>query len=507
MAFSKVALWFGLLTGLAGCGTIDFGLNREPSSSLPLVELPPHRDQVDLVFDRVRCARRPEGMPACLSGAGYPQVTETAGAAFVAAVESGMMPRQLAVAVYRTDSGAVLLGESELFPRHKTSPIVLDGAGGRSCDGVARIVRAETADTEPLGDALLGCSDGTILSLRLTMDTPTSGHGVGWDSGGQRYHVLFSATGLGRDRARLSRALRMVGDAQSPVSGAQAAARSEQFSLRHVRHGKAAVPRVYKDTLAAPAGGRKVSFLRRMLPLVLASNEVIRAERAHMLPLLERRHVGDALSPVNQIWLERLAKRYDANVRDNPTLRYRVDAVPPSLALAQAALETGWGRSRFARDGNAMFGEWTFGNRRGLVPDGRAAGETHKIRSFDTLLHSVRSYMDNLNTNQAYRQLRAERAKLRALGRSATGLELAGRLENYAGDHQYIPKLRRVMQVNAFTAYDQADLSPPVLKSAAYPVPRPTGKIQLASGPSGGIGLTIQSFLRGLTGKGDSDAD
>ena len=345
---TKIAISLGLLFGLAACGTIEPASTGEPLSSLPLVQLPPDRDQVDLVGDRGRCARDGHAIRACLVGAGYRPLTETEGAAFVAAAAGGAPTRPLVFAVYRTDNGALLRGRSELYPRHDTSPIILDGAGGRRCDGAAHIVRPETADAVPLGDSLLRCNDGTILSLRLTMDTPTAGHGVGWDSSGRRYHVLFGTADFDDDTARLSRALRLVGDAGSPLAGTHAGQPSEGFDLRQVRHKMAMVPRVYRARLAAPAGGQKSAFLRRMLPLIMASNEVIRAERAHMLPLLERRHAGLPLSRLNEVWLKRLAGRYDADWRDNPTLRYRVDALPPSLALAQTALETGWGRSRFA---------------------------------------------------------------------------------------------------------------------------------------------------------------
>ena len=151
-----------------------------------------------------------------------------------------------------------------------------------------------------------------------------------------------------------------------------------------------------------------------------------------------------------------------------------------------------------------MFGEWTFGAGKGLVPAGRGAADTHKVRAFDTLLQSVVSYMENLNTNQAYRALRAERAGSRARGRAATGIELARHLEHYAGDSEYIPKLRQVIRANALTAYDDVSLSPPVLWRVARPVPRPLPDILVAASPSDvGIGQAFRSFLKGLTGEAD----
>ena len=159
---TKVAISLGMLFGLAACGTIGPETKGEPLSSLPLVQLPPDRDQIDLVGDRGRCAREGRAMHACLVSEGYRPLTETEGAAFVAAAAGGAPTRPLVFAVYRTDNGALLLGQSELYPRHDTSPIILDGASGRRCDGAAHIVRSGTADAVPLGDSLLGCNDGTI---------------------------------------------------------------------------------------------------------------------------------------------------------------------------------------------------------------------------------------------------------------------------------------------------------------------------------------------------------
>ncbi len=490
-----------LLLAVAACGTL--GPQGGGRSDLPLVQLPSGRDQVDLVMDRAACRQEGRASRACQTRDGYGPLTKAGGEAFLASVGDGAVPMPLSVAVYRVDDGALFTGFTELFPRGDTSPIILDRANKRQCDGVARLVRQETLAEAPVGDALLGCGDGAILSLRLALDTPTSGHGVGWDDRGRQYRVLFGAAGVSAMDADMARALRLIPDVQSPLAGVGPESRAEGFSLRQVRSRNASVPRIYGQTLAEPVGLRKTAFLRRLLPVVVASNELIRAERAHMIGLLERRADGVTLTDTNEAWLRRLAKRYDADWQDNPTLRYRVDAVPPSLALAQAALETGWGQSRFAQHGNALFGEWTFGDRRGIVPAGRGAGETHKIRSFDTLMQSVMSYMDNLNSNQAYRELRAERARLRALGQRANGLDLAQHLEHYAGDGAYIPKLRRIIRANAFTAYDDAVLASAPIGRIAQPLPKPFGGIQLAGGQGFDPAAGLSRWVKRLVGEAD----
>ncbi len=354
----------------------------------------------------------------------------------------------------------------------------------------------------PVGDASLTCSDGTIMFLRLALDTPSSGHGVGTDTIGRRYLVLFGEGDLSAEGARLRAAVQRPGWPGSSLTAADARQDAVRVNLRHVRQGLASVPRHYAAAMSgSSARGRTTRFIREMLPLVLATNEAIRADRGHLLRVLKTRHARTKLSPVNRDWLKRLAKRYDAPVNDNATLRYRVDAVPPSLALAQAALETGWGRSRFAQEGNALFGEWTFGRRRGLLPEGRALGETHKIRSFDTPLHSVMAYMDNLNSNQAYRDLRAARAKSKALGQPANGLDLTRHLDHYAGDTKYPAKLRQIIRANRLTAYDDAQLTPALLQRLPTPVAPPLPDIQVAAGPSAAnIGRELRNFWRRVVG-------
>ena len=499
----KAVLLSGLLLAVAACETVTPRLALEPSSELPLVQLPRDRDQADLVLDRAACRQAGGDARACQVRQGYRPLTVAEGHAFRSAIEGDGETKRLSVLMHRIDDGAIFAGFTELFPRGRTSPIILDGARGHRCDGVGRLVRLETLDFAPVGDALLGCSDGAVLSLRIAIDTPTSGHGVGWDDRGRRYSLLLDTDPVPTVTPRLARALRMATDSGSPLIGVRPDQRDERFSLRQVRSQVASVPRLYGTSLAEPVGRRKTAFLRRLLPVVMATNELIRAERTHMITLLERRAIGEALSPTNEAWLKRLATRYDANWRDNPTLRYRVDVVPPSLALAQAALETGWGQSRFVLQGNALFGEWTFGDRRGLVPDGRAAGETHKIRSFDTLMQSVVSYMDNLNTNQAYRTLRAKRAQARAIGHRATGYDLAQYLEHYAGDSAYISKLQRIIRVNALTAYDDAALSPASIGPIAQPLPKPSETIQVASGGGSVLDFGFGNLLRGFFNDAD----
>ncbi len=137
----------------------------------------------------------------------------------------------------------------------------------------------------------------------------------------------------------------------------------------------------------------------------------------------------------------------------------RVDGVPPSLVLAQAAEESGWGTSRFVREGNALFGQWTWtDDHRGIVPAEREEGESHRIRAFSSVKGAIQAYVRNLNTHPAYDRFRLQRA----LG--ASGYDLTATLDKYSERGlKYVETLRTIMQSNRLIALDQARLSREIL--------------------------------------------
>lgn len=221
---------------------------------------------------------------------------------------------------------------------------------------------------------------------------------------------------------------------------------------------------------------RKALFFEMMLPLVLIANDEIMAERQRLLRLMADAEDAEGTSPgeEDQRWLrDTLAKyRFEAGKKaadpkntvpslpDRADILTRVDIVPPALALAQGAVESAWGRSRFARQGNAMFGQWTWQAGAGIVPNKRAAGKTHEVRAFPSLLASVQAYMRNLNTSRAYRELRAERAALRAANRTITGRALAGHLHRYSEEgEEYVAKIRQMIRVNGLDRFDRLGLT------------------------------------------------
>lgn len=219
---------------------------------------------------------------------------------------------------------------------------------------------------------------------------------------------------------------------------------------------------LYEDTDA-----RKEAFFGYFLPLVEMRNEEILKLRADLLHLRER--AGD-LSGRQQRRLVQLAADYEINEFDSneagdwDTLLRRVDVVPPSLALAQAANESGWGLSRFALEGNNYFGHWCYVEGCGLIPDSRPAGARHEVAAFDSPAQSVQRYIRNLNSHDAYRELRLKRSELRQNEELITGLELAEGLTQYSQRGQeYIRELQAMIRFNELDVLDEpneADVLP-----------------------------------------------
>ena len=201
---------------------------------------------------------------------------------------------------------------------------------------------------------------------------------------------------------------------------------------------------------------KKSLFFRALLPIVLAENKIVEDLRVHIVTLFGK-GVG-RLSDSEQRWLEAVAKYYkvsgDMSLKKiRQILLARVDVVPVELALAQAANESAWGTSRFARQGNNLFGQWTYRQSEGIVPLGRPEGESYAVRAFPSIDTSVRAYIHNLNTNRAYSQLRKLRKQLRDAGQELDGDVLAAGLLAYsARGEAYIEEIRAMMRSNRLAA-------------------------------------------------------
>jgi len=237
------------------------------------------------------------------------------------------------------------------------------------------------------------------------------------------------------------------------------------YHLESVKDGNQAVPRVFlarlpSDLHAMPEVALKKSvFFQTMLPLILQENERIARDRRRLMALKASMVLGGRLPARDRLWLSVLADRYKVKNNNIDSLLRRVDIIPPSLAMAQAAEESGWGTSRFAQSGNAVYGQWTTADSEGLIPEDREEGKDHKIKAFDNLAQSVAAYMRNLNTHRAYRDLRRERAKLRAAGKAVDGEVLAGSLQKYSErGPEYVESIRTIINANGLRELDDARL-------------------------------------------------
>jgi len=238
------------------------------------------------------------------------------------------------------------------------------------------------------------------------------------------------------------------------------------YDLVKVREGAAPVPRVLPDAIPndlariEQADERKKTFVQLVLPMILVINESLQEDRSRIIDLRDQLIAGDALRVRDRAWLDERFKEYKVEPGDFEALLTRVDVVPPSLALAQAAIESGWGTSRFARKGNALFGQWTTAEHEGIVPERREEGKTHKIRAFRSPVDGVASYLRNLNTHGAYKKLRTKRAALRAQNKPLDSMFLAEALEAYSEKGmEYVRLVQSIIRVNELHEFDGARLA------------------------------------------------
>ena len=201
------------------------------------------------------------------------------------------------------------------------------------------------------------------------------------------------------------------------------------------------------------ATARKNAFFNYLKPIIEFQNLRILSSRARLQRIHEELLAGESITWTDERWLYNLADEYgiDGNVHSQKDLTaeliLRVDVVPVSLALIQAAKESGWGRSRYAEEGNNLFGQWCYLPGCGIVPTQRSEGATHEVRSFDTVSDAVFAYMRNLNTHQSYGALRAQRADIRAAGRIARGAELAESLIFYSERREaYVEEVKAMIR-------------------------------------------------------------
>jgi Bax protein len=201
---------------------------------------------------------------------------------------------------------------------------------------------------------------------------------------------------------------------------------------------------------------RKKLFIQIILPLVIKENNNIRLDRRKLFSIINKSNNTKS----EKKWLKRKFKQYGVQKNDLSTLKVRMDEIPVSIAIAQAAKETGWGTSRFAQEGNALFGQWTWSGE-GIKPAAAGDNTTHKVMKFKVLQASVKAYHRNLSTHSSYRVFRKVRAQSRDEGKRLDSIILSEYLDKYAETgKEYVKILQKIIKQNQLTDFDDAKLLP-----------------------------------------------
>ncbi|MDC3171728.1 glucosaminidase domain-containing protein [Pelagibacteraceae bacterium] len=201
---------------------------------------------------------------------------------------------------------------------------------------------------------------------------------------------------------------------------------------------------------------KKSLFIKSLLPLIIRENNKILDTRNRIIKIQS--------TPVNYIkrsdglWLKKQYIKYKVKNHNFNDLLLRVDTVPVSIALAQAAIESGWGTSRFVTEGNALFGQWSWNKGSGIVPIERDIAETYEIKAFDSLGGSIASYMKNLNTNNNYADFRKFRNEFKSNGDIFDSLMLLKFLVKYAENENYSNILEKIIVKNKLKDFDEVKI-------------------------------------------------
>tara|TARA_Y100000996_G_scaffold364590_1_gene308891 strand:+ start:3185 stop:4684 length:1500 start_codon:yes stop_codon:yes gene_type:complete len=236
--------------------------------------------------------------------------------------------------------------------------------------------------------------------------------------------------------------------------------KDENYDLNKVKYNKIVKP-IYFTQLPTDLDEiqsvklKKETFIKIILPLVVAENEKILEDRYKLGEIESRKITTDE----EKQWLRQKFLEYKVKKGSFKELKTRMDIIPVSIALAQAAKESGWGTSRFALEGNAIFGQWTW-NGKGIAPLDRDKSKSHKILKFPILRASVKAYTKNLNTHKSYVKFREKRENLRKKNKELIGLELTGTLDNYAQTGQeYTEILEQIIRQNRLMDFEPVKLA------------------------------------------------
>ena len=204
---------------------------------------------------------------------------------------------------------------------------------------------------------------------------------------------------------------------------------------------------------------RKRLFINTLIPIIYSENLQILNDRKKILDWWRESDGENFSRDFWPQWLFELSEKYGSSDSNLGNLLMRVDIIPISLALAQSAIESGWGTSRYSREGNAVFGQYTFDESKGLKPKDRNENDEFFIKKFPNLSESVRSYLKNINTHLAYADFREERKKLRMSGENLSGYKLVNFLKDYSERREsYVKDVKEIMSSNNFQKYDKGNV-------------------------------------------------
>ena len=235
----------------------------------------------------------------------------------------------------------------------------------------------------------------------------------------------------------------------------------ENYNLKDIRDGKAVEP-FFLSKL--PTGidkidnivDRKKLFIRVILPLIIYENNQIEEDRDYLNQILREKTISEK----ETLWLDKKFIEYKVNNKNIEELKIKMDIIPPSIALAQAAYESGWGTSRFAMEGNSLFGVRTWQKGKGMVPLDRDEEASFEVKTFKIIRASISAYKKNLNTHASYKEFRRARAEQRNNRNKISGLELAKFLDKYSEiGYEYADRLKKIIEQNSLTDFDDSILS------------------------------------------------
>ena len=201
---------------------------------------------------------------------------------------------------------------------------------------------------------------------------------------------------------------------------------------------------------------KKSLFIKSLLPLIIKENNKILLTNNRIKKI--HNSTFKYISKDNALWLKKQFKKYKVSSHDINDLLIKVDTIPVSIALAQAAIESGWGTSRFVIEGNALFGQWSWFKGSGIVPEDRDSKETYEIKSFESLGRSVAAYMKNLNTNNNYSEFRVVRGNYKENSNVINSIKLLKYLSSYAENSQYSKILEKIIVKNNLQEFDEAKI-------------------------------------------------